>query len=384
MLNFTYHNPVKIVFGKDTISELKELIPPDRKILITYGGGSIKKNGVYDQVKQALGNHTVFEFGGIEPNPVYETLMRAVSLAKTHKIDFLLSVGGGSVLDGTKFIAGAIPYAGADPWDLVIGTAPVEKAVPIGCVITLSATGSEMNGYAVISRSSTQEKRAFGHPLLYPQFSILDPVVTFSLSDRQIRNGIVDPFVHVTEQYLTYDVNAPLQDRQAEAVLLTLIEEGPKALANPHDYSVRANLMWSATQALNGLIGCGVPQDWATHMIGHELTALYGIDHGQSLAVVLPGVLKHQKHNKLRKLVTYAHRVWNIRNGSDDQKADAAIQKTADFFRSIGVPTTLKEYKIPAECCETVANRIDARGMPLGEHGAIGKKEIREILTLCL
>ncbi len=384
MLNFTYHNPVKIVFGKNTIGELRNLIPINKKVLITYGGGSIKKNGVYDQVKDALSGHTCIEFSGIEPNPVYETLILAVELAKKENIDFLLAVGGGSVLDGTKFIAAAINFQDGDPWDMVEGNAPLKEAVPLGCVLTLSATGSEMNGYAVISRLSTQEKRAFGGPHLYPRFSILDPQTTFTLSQRQIRNGIVDPFVHVTEQYLTYDVNAPLQSRQAEAVLLTLIEEGPKALADPHDYNTRANLMWCATHALNGIIGCGVPQDWASHIIGHELTAMFGLDHAQALAVVLPGVLKHQRQPKSQKLVQYADRVWNIKGGTDEQVIDKAIERTIEFFRSIGMATTLTQYKIKSDCFETIARRISERGILLGEHADIGEKDISEILQLCL
>ena len=384
MFNFTYHNPVKIVFGKNTIGELNNLIPTDKRVLVTYGGGSIKKNGVYDQVTDALSGHTYIDFGGIEPNPVYETLMRAVELAKKENIDFLLAVGGGSVLDGTKFIAAAMEFEGADPWDLVAQRVPLEKAVPIGSVLTLSATGSEMNGYAVISRLSTREKRAFGAQALYPRFSILDPQTTFSLSLRQIRNGIIDPFVHVAEQYLTYDVNAPLQSRQAEAVLLTLIEEGPKALADPHDYDTRANLMWCATHALNGIIGCGVPQDWASHIIGHELTAMFGLDHGQALAVVLPAVLRHQREAKRQKLIQYARRVWSIRRGTDEQVIDKAIDKTVGFFKSIGMATTLTEYNITSDCFKPIARRISERGILLGEHADIGEKSIIEILRLCL
>ncbi len=293
MLNFTYHNPVKVVFGKGAIAELPKLIPAEAKVLMTYGGGSIKQNGVYEQVIHAMQGRPMLERGGIEPNPRYETCMKAVELAKAEGVDFLLAVGGGSVVDGTKFIAAAVPYRGGDPWDMLLdwGRVPANP-LPLGCVLTLPATGSEMNGGAVISRESTGEKLFFVTPQTFPRFSILDPETTYSLPPRQVANGIVDAWVHTTEQYLTYPAEAPLQDRQAEAILLTLIEEGPKALADPQNYAVRANLMWCATQALNGLIGCGVPQDWATHMIGHELTALYGIDHAQSLALVLPGVLR--------------------------------------------------------------------------------------------
>ncbi|RJP58314.1 MAG: iron-containing alcohol dehydrogenase [Candidatus Auribacter fodinae] len=383
MQNFTYHNPVKLVFGKGSIKQLADLIPSGTKIMMTYGGGSIKTNGVYDQVKNALRNHTVIEFGGIEANPLYETLMKAVELGKKENAGFLLSVGGGSVLDGTKFIAAAMRFEKGDPWEILASGAEVKSAVPIGCVLTLSATGSEMNGFSVVSRKTPTEKRAFASPHVYPQFSILDPETTCSLPKRQVINGIIDPFVHVTEQYLTFDLNTPLQDRQAEGILLTLIDQGPKALQSPKDYDIRANLMWCATQALNGLIGCGVAHDWATHYIGHELTALYGIDHAQSLAVVLPGVLRHQKARKLQKLAQYGRRVWNISGLSDSDTADQAIARTESFFRSLGVATTLTEYNIPEESGRLVADRISGRGEMLGEHQAIGKKEIREILDLC-
>ncbi len=319
MLNFTYHNPVNIVFGKGAIAELPKLVPAGAKVLMTCGGGSIKRNGVYQQVIRAMQGRSMLEFAGIEPNPRYETCLRAVALAQAEGIDFLLAVGGGSVIDGTKFIAAAVAYQGADPWDMLLDSSRVPpNPLPLGCVLTLPATGSEMNGGAVISREATREKLFFVTPQTLPRFSILDPETTYSLPPRQVANGIVDAWVHTTEQYLTYPVDAPLQDRQAEAILLTLLDEGPKALADPQNYAVRANVMWSATQALNGLIGCGVPQDWATHMIGHELTALYGIDHAQSLALVLPGVLRCQKQRKRAKLLQYGDRIWGLRHGEED------------------------------------------------------------------
>lgn len=381
MNNFIYHNPVKIVFGKGSIKELSELIPKESKILMTYGGGSIKKNGVYEQVKSALKDFNVLEFGGIEPNPRYETLMKAVDICKNEKIDFLLSVGGGSVLDGTKFISAAAKYENGDPWDILSKDAEIKDAIPLGDVLTLPATGSEMNMWAVISRESTKEKLAFGHPLVYPKFSILDPETTFSLSEWQTANGIVDAFVHVLEQYMTYPVNALVQDRFAEALLKILIEEGPKAIKNPKDYDTRANIMWAATQALNGNIGVGVPQDWATHSIGHELTAFYGLDHARTLAIVLPGVWKHQKAAKEEKLKQYAKQVWNY-EGSDS--VDKAIEFTEQFFRSLGMKTKLKENGIGEEKFEEIANRFEIRNQKLGEHQNIGKKEVIEILKLCL
>lgn len=384
MFNFIYHNPVKILFGKGMISELSHLIPPTSKVMILYGGGSIMKNGVYDQVKNALKDHKICEFGGIEPNPYYETLMKAVELGKKENVDFLLAVGGGSVADGTKFIAAAIEYKQGDPWDILARGASVEKALPIGCVLTLPATGSEMNGNSVVSKKATQEKLYFNSPLVYPKFSILDPETTFTLPVRQTVNGIVDSFVHVAEQYFTFDANTPLQDRQSEAILKTLVEESPKVLKKADDYEARANIMWCATQALNGLIGCGVAQDWATHMIGHELTALYGLDHAQTLAVVLPAVLKHQRNHKKQKLAQFAQRVWNILLGKEEEESILAIQKIEEFFASLGIAIRLKQYNIGAEKFEEIANRLEKRGLKLGEHQNICKQEVLQILQLCL
>ncbi len=384
MKNFTYQNPVKIVFGKGTIAQLSELVPLEQKVLVTYGGGSIQRNGVYDQVMAALKNHAVLTFGGIEPNPRCETLMEAVALAKAEGVGFLLAVGGGSVADGTKFIAAAIKYEGEDPWDIPSKGAKVTGAVPMGVVLTLPATGSEMNPTGVISRACSKEKFPFASPFTYPQFSILDPEATYSLPPRQTANGIVDAFIHVTEQYLTYDVNTPLQDRQAEAILNTLIEEAPKVQADPMNYDVRANIMWAATQALNGLIACGVVSDWATHMIGHELTALFDLDHAQTLAVVLPGLLRHQRNVKCGKLAQYGRRVWGIEGLPDDETADLAIDRTELFFREVGVPTRLRDYNLTPEDCQAVAERFRNRGTKLGEHGAITAKETEEILALCV
>ena len=380
MQNFIYHNPTKLVFGRGTIGQLRDLIPAGQRILMTYGGGSIRKNGVYDQVKRALRGRRVLEFGGVEPNPRYETLMKAVSVCRRERVDFLLAVGGGSVLDGTKFIAAAALYRPGDPWDIMAKHAPVSQALPLGCVLTLPATGSESNMFAVISRESTREKLAFSSPCVFPLFSILDPTTNFSLPRRQVQNGIADAFVHVMEQYLTYPADAPLQDRQAEALVKTLIEEGPKVLRRPRHFAARANLVWCATQALNGLIGSGVPQDWTTHMIGHELTAFYGLDHAQTLVVVLPAVWKHQQKAKARKLVQYAERVWGVKRGN---KADLAIRKTEAFFRSLGLKTRLSEYGIGAEQFPEIAARFDQRGMKLGERQRIGSRQVREILELC-
>jgi NADP-dependent alcohol dehydrogenase len=381
MENFEFFNPVKIVFGKGQIARLRGEVPEDARLLVTYGSGSIKRNGVYDQVMAALDGHTVIEFGGIEPNPAYETLVKAVEVVKRERITFLLAVGGGSVLDGTKFIAAAARFEG-EPWDILAKHAPVSAAVPLGAVLTLPATGSEMNCTAVISRASTREKFFFASPLVYPKFSIIDPQVTFTLPPRQVGNGIVDAFAHVLEQYLTYPANAPLQDRFAESLLLTLLEEGPKTLAHPTDYDGRANLCWCASMALNGLIGLGVPQDWTTHMIGHEITALCGLDHAQTLAIVFPGTLAERKQAKRAKLLQYAERVWGLRAGTDDEKIDQAIERTRAFFESVGVKTHLKDYGVAPEVVQSISKRLAARGWTaLGEGKDIGPKEVEAILS---
>jgi len=382
MYNFEFKNQVKIIFGKETISKVADEIPKGAKILLIYGGGSIKQNGVYNQVKNALKDIKLLEFGGIEANPHYETCMKAVEIVKAENIDFLLSVGGGSVLDATKFIAAAALYTNGDPWDILEKSKPVENALPIGAVLTLPATGSEMNGNSVITRVSTQEKMAFGSPKVLPQFSILDPECVFTLPDRQIANGIVDAFVHVMEQYLTFPVNSPIQDRFAESILTTLIEEGPKVLANKKDYNTAANFMWSATVALNGWISPGVPQDWATHVIGHELTAFHGIDHARTLAIVLPGVMKIKRENKKEKILQYGERIWGIKTGTDEEKIDAAIEKTIAFFESVGLPTTLSAYGVAEETIAKIVTRFEKRGFKFGEKADIDFNEIEVILRI--
>ncbi|MBN2597211.1 MAG: iron-containing alcohol dehydrogenase [Marinifilaceae bacterium] len=379
MENFDFYNPVNILFGKGKIAEINKHISKDAKILMTYGGGSIKKNGVYDQVMDALKAYEIIEFGGIEPNPHFETLMKAVEIVKTEKIDFLLAVGGGSVLDGTKFIAAATYFEG-DAWDILAKRAPITKAVELGAVLTLAATGSEMNNGGVVTRAATKEKMAFGNPLLFPKFSVLDPETTYSLPKRQIINGIVDAYVHVMEQYLTYPVNSPVQDRFAEGILLTLLEEGPKALASDTpDYENRANLMWAATMALNGLIGMGVKSDWATHMIGHELTAFHGIDHAVTLAIVLPGLLTQLKEKRSEKLLQYAERVWNITEGSDEEKKTLAIDKTEAFFNQVGIKTRLSEHNVGQDSIDVIAKRFEGRGY-VGMLPDVEVKDVAEIL----
>lgn len=380
MVNFTYVNPVKIIFGKDTIKNIVNEIPKSSKVLITYGGGSIKNNGVYDQTIKALGGYEYYEFSGIEPNPHYETCMKAVAMIKEKNIDFLLSVGGGSVLDATKFIAAAACFEEGDPWSILSKRAAIKKALPFGDIITLPATGSEMNSGGVITRAETQEKLAFGSSFTFPLFSVLDPTVTYTLPTRQVGNGVVDAFVHVMEQYLTYNEgDTLLQDHMSEAIVKTLIIEGPKALKSPTDYDVRANLMWASTWALNGWISQGASEDWATHMIGHEITAFYGLDHAQTLAIVLPGVMSVLQEQKSKKIIRLGKEVFDIEG---DGAIDKTIKAVENFFETMGVKTHLSDYNLGDEAIERVSNRLADRGWKLGECGNITSDVVKQVLTL--
>lgn len=384
MYNFDFYNPTRIFFGKNKLEKIDKFVPAEANVLITFGGGSAKKSGLIDKVKTNLGNRKVVEFGGIEPNPRYETLMKAVEVVRNENIDFIMAVGGGSVIDGTKFICLASHYKG-DATDLLkygfaqITSEVVDKVVSFGTVLTLPATGSEMNSGAVIS---------YGHgkfpvmsELAFPKFSILDPTITFTLPKVQVANGIVDAFVHTTEQYITFPVDARIQDRLAEGILQTLIEIGITTINEPENYDARANLVWSATMALNGIVGTGVPQDWATHMIGHELTALFGIDHGQTLAIVYPSVLDVCREQKRAKILQYAERVWNITNGSDDEKIDMAIGKTREFFESLGIKTHLSEYGVTVDQIPVVVEQLKAHGLTaLSETGKITLEVSQNIL----
>lgn len=383
MLNFDFYNPTRILFGTDKIPELARWVPADARVLLLYGGGSAQKTGTLDQVKTALGERTFFEFGGIEPNPTYETLMRAVEQVKRDNIDFLLAVGGGSVIDGSKFVAAAACFDG-EPWSILeTHGRSITAALPLGAVLTLPATGSEMNSGAVVTRKATQTKLAFSSVHCFPVFSVLDPTKTYTLPTQQIANGIVDAFVHTVEQYLTYPVQALAQDRIAEGLLQTLIEIAPTALAEPPDYDSRANLMWTATLALNGIVGAGVPQDWATHMIGHELTALYNIDHARTLAIVLPSLLQVQREPKRAKLLQYAERVWHIArdSGTEDQRIDQAIARTRAFFEGVGIATRLQDYGLGAEAVDAVVAQLTAHNMvALGEQRSITPEVSRAIV----
>ena len=385
MLNFTFHNPTRIHFGNGQIQAIAKEIPEDAKVLVLYGGGSIKSNGVYDQVIAALDDRAVFEFSGIEPNPSYDTLVKSLPIIRDNKVDYLLAVGGGSVVDGTKFIAGAALFEGDDPWDIIAKQQRIKQALPIGVVLTLPATGSESNIGAVVTRNGN--KLPFSSALVRPKLAVLDPAVTLTLSDRQVGNGVVDAFVHTMEQYLTYNVNGKLQDRFAEGILQTLIEEGPKALAakTKEDLDIRANIMWSATMALNGLIGSGVPQDWATHMIGHELTGSHNIDHARTLSIVLPAVMKVRREAKRDKLLQYAERVWQVTDGNDEEKIDRAISLTESFFEKMGVPTRLSHIDLNASHLDELITKLTEHGMvKLGEKRDITPKISREILETAL
>lgn len=382
MENFSFHNPTRLHFGRGQIAALDRELPAAARILLLAGGGSIRRNGVYAQVKQALGARATCEFFGVEANPDYDTLMRAVELGRRERVDWVLPVGGGSVLDGAKFVAAALPCPG-EPWDFVKSHGEgIAAAVAIGAVLTLPATGSEANSFAVISRRTLKEKLAFGSPHTFPRFSILDPETTYSLPSQQVANGIGDAFCHVMEQYLTYPVGAAVQDRFAESILRILIEEGPRTLAAPTDYAARANLVWAATWALNGWIGVGVPQDWATHIIGHELTALHGIDHARTLAIVLPNLLQVQRAGKRGKLLQYAERVWDLRTGPEEARIDAALAQTRAFYESLGLKTRLADYQVAAgTTAAEVSRRLQARGATaLGERCDLTPAKVEEIL----
>lgn len=396
MKNFQYYNPVRIVFGDNQIKELANLVPPESRVLITFGGGSAKKHGTLDEVKAALesnGSREVFEFGGIEPNPEFDTLLKAADKVNELDIDFILAVGGGSVIDGSKFVAlvasltddgNSKKVSREKAWQALTSRCRnLDSAIDLGAVLTIPATGSEMNSGGVINDSNRQAKLSFSNPLVYPKFSILDPTKTLTLPERQVMNGVADAFVHVMEQYLTYPVNAKVQDAFAEQLLKILIEEGHTVCQNPEDLETRKNIMWSATMALNGLIGTGVPQDWTTHMIGHELTSLFGIDHARTLTILLPAVMHELKASKKGKLLQFAKNVWDLTddNQSDNDKIDAAIDMTEAFFQSLNLPVSLSDVNLDASILDAVINQLDAHQMTaLGEHGSNDLAVSRRIL----
>lgn len=379
MNNFIFQNPTRLIFGQGMIAQLSKEIPADKKVMITFGGGSVKKNGVYEQVIEALKGYDITEFWGIEPNPSIETLRKAIALGKEKNIDYLLAVGGGSVLDGTKLISAGLLYDG-DAWDLV-QKGSSDKTIPMGTVLTIPATGSEMNSGAVISRHETQEKYPFYSN--YPVFSILDPTVTFTLPPYQIACGMADTFVHVMEQYMTKPNQSRMMDRWAEGILMMLTTIAPLVKENQQDYDLMSQFMLGATMGLNGFIAMGVPQDWATHMIGHELTALKGLTHGATLAIVYPGMLRTLLDKKLDKLIQYGERIWGITTGLPATRAAIAIDKTEEFFRNLGLATRLSEVNIGDDTIDEIERRFNARNAAYGEDGDVTGAVAKQILLNC-
>ena len=381
MYNFEFQNPTKLIFGKGSIAKIKDEIPAGTKLMLTFGGGSVKKNGVYEQVIEALKGYDVVEFWGIEPNPKVETLRKAIELGKRENVDFILAVGGGSTLDGTKLIACGIKYDG-DAWELVLDNSLVKGGVPFASVMTMPATGSEMNSGAVISNLATKEKFAFYS--YYPKFSILDPEVTYSIPEYQVSCGIADTFVHVMEQYLTTTGINSLMDRWAEGLLMNLVDIAPGIAEDHKNYDLMSQYMLSATMGLNGFIAMGVPQDWATHMIGHELTALHGVTHGESLAIVLPATMTVLSEQKKLKILQYGERVWGITEGSESERITKAIEKTEQFFRLLGLKTRLHELNIGEETIAEIERRFNERGVKLGECKNVTGAVARAILECAL
>lgn len=379
MENFIFHNPTRLVFGRGQIAQLPKLISAEKRIMITFGGGSVKRNGVYEQVVKALAGRDFIEFWGIEPNPSVETLRKAIALGKEKKVDFLLAVGGGSVIDGTKLIAAGLLYDG-DAWEIV-RRGHADRTVPLATVLTMSATGSEMNSGAVISRYETHEKYPFGGD--YPLFSILDPETLYSLPPRQIACGLADTFVHVLEQYLTKTDESLLMDRWAEGILHTVIEIAPKTRENQQDYDTMSEYMLAATLGLNDMIAMGVSQDWATHMIGHELTALHGLTHGATLAIVINGTLRVLRQQKKAKILQYGVRIWGITDGPEEERIDRTIAANEAFFRSLGLATHLSEEQIGEETIAEIERRFNAAGVHYGEAGNVDGTMARRILEAC-
>lgn len=381
MQNFEFYNPVNIIFGKDQLKKLPKLLPEKARILLLYGGGSIFKNKVHQQVTENLHGYEVIEFGGIEPNPHYNTCLAAIEVIKKNNLNFILAVGGGSVIDAAKFIAAATLYTNGEAWDILSKKVVIKQALEFGAILTLPATGSEMNSGSVITNTDLKEKLSFASRVTFPKFSFLLPEAAGTLPKKQVANGVVDAFAHVIEQYLTYPSGAPLQDRLAESILQSLIEVAPAVYENPANYEAMSNLMWCATMALNGLIGCGQNQDWSIHWIGHELTALHGIDHARTLAIVMPGLWKVLKDSKREKLLQYGARVWNITKGTEDERVDLIIAKTEAFFQSLDIDTKLIKYKVPRETITEVASRFEKRGwLCVGDRNLITPEVVVQIL----
>jgi alcohol dehydrogenase YqhD (iron-dependent ADH family) len=388
MHGFQFHNPTKIIFGEGTVDQLADHVKPyGNKILLVYGGGSIKKSGLYEQVIAQLKTigAVIYELSGVEPNPRLTTVQKGIALCRENGIEFLLAVGGGSVIDATKAIAAGVPYEG-NVWDFFSNKATIQKALPLGTVLTLSATGSEMNGSSVVSHWEEKQKRGMGSIHVYPQFSILDPTLTYSVPRDQTVNGIVDIMSHVFEQYFSQTEHTPLQERLCESILLTVIENSGPALELPKNYEARANLMWCGTMALNGgLISVGMQNDWSSHGIEHEVSAIYDIPHGAGLAIIFPNWMKYVYKLRLDRFVQFAERVWHIDSAgkSPEEAALAGIEATRDFFTRIGAPSRLAEYQIGSEHLDKMAEEAVRYG-PIGSFKQLNKSDVKVILEMCL
>ncbi len=382
MINFTYCNPTEIKFGKGQIAAIAELIPENARIFLLYGGGSIKKNGVYNQVMDALSGRVVDEFNGVEANPHYETLQVASRLAMLKGSTFVLGAGGGSVIDAAKFLAAMIATGKDDPWDDLLKHPEDVRPLPNGAVLTLPATGSESNPVSVISSVRRQLKVPFSNQAARPKFAIMDPTTMQSLSRRQLENGVVDAFTHVLEQYLTRPVNTPVQYGFSETVLEVLIEWGPK-LVETRSEEACENVMWAANQALNGLIGAGVPQDWSTHMIGHAITAIYGVDHARTLSMIMPSVFRYCLNTKAPMLARYARRVWKSDQLDDVKAAEQAIVRTEEFMAHMGCPVRISQQDALEVDVEALVSHLEKAGhTELGENQDIRPEDVRKILSM--
>jgi NADP-dependent alcohol dehydrogenase len=382
MLKFRLCNPTEILFGSGQVREIGQLIHPGSCVLVLYGGGSIKRNGAYDQTMSALAHCRVVEFGGIEANPVYETICRAADLCRAEGVEFILAVGGGSVVDAGKFLATIVPLEGVDGWDALVAGRKPERTLPVGAILTLPATGSESNPVSVISHRGKGLKLPFANEAARPRFAVLDPDFMATLDKRQLQNGVVDAFTHVIEQYLTIPADTPVQFAFSEALLKILIESGP-GLVETNDEKSRETVLWAANQALNGLIGAGVPQDWSTHMIGHAITAISGVDHARSLTLVMPALMRYKRAAKSEMLLRYARNVWSIADADPVRATEAAIARTEDFFRSMGCPVRFSDIAPLTVSPDDVVTHLEAAGQTaLGERGDIKPEDVRAILKL--
>ncbi|MBN8193515.1 iron-containing alcohol dehydrogenase [Bacillus sp. NTK074B] len=387
MNEFTFYNPTKLIFGKGQVEQLKELVPQyGKKVLVVYGGGSIKRNGLYDQVMSILKgiDSEVFELSGVEPNPRLSTVRRGVEIAKEKSIDFILAVGGGSVIDCTKAIAAGAKYDG-DAWDLVTKKAFAKEALPFGTVLTLAATGSEMNAGSVITNWETNEKYGWGSPATFPQFSILDPENTFTVPKDHTIYGMVDMMSHVFEQYFNNATNTPLQDRMCESVLNTVIETAPKLINDLENYELRETILYSGTIALNGMLQMGYNGDWASHNIEHAVSAVYDIPHAGGLAILFPNWMKHNLKVNPSRFAQLAERVFNVdpAGKSEEEVALEGIDKLREFWSSLGAPTRLADYDIDDSQIDLMADKAMVNG-EFGNFNKLNKEDVLAILRASL